>query len=683
MAASYLPSRPALHDELPLDPVAIECLPVPACLCGGDGRLLAYNTAAVALWGRAPDQASGDERYCGAHRLFRPDGASLPHAATAVAAALRTGAPVTGEEVLIERPDGSRIACLVNVNPLRDARGTVVGALSCFQDITEVARRTKELKDTVARLQERERQIGLLVQGVVDYAIFLLDGDGRILDANAGAAQVLGYARDEIVGRHFALFYSEEDRQSGLPARALAAARKHGRFDFEGWRLRKDGSRFWASVVIDAIRDESGALIGFAKVTRDMTEKRAVEEQLRQAQKMEAIGQLTAGIAHDFNNLLTVIVSSAEALARRLDPAPGSREAEFRRFTNTILRGAERAGTLTRQLLAFARQQRLDPQPVLLPALMSRVCELLQRTLGERIAVESRVAPAAWTVFVDPSQLESALLNLAVNARDAMPAGGRLSISASNVEIGAAAAAAEAELHPGEYVVIAVADSGTGMPPAVLAKAFEPFYTTKEVGAGTGLGLSQVYGFAKQSGGHASIASEVGSGTVVRLYLPRFRGSELREDRRDSGVRPARAGEKILLVEDNDELRLCSVEMLRELGYEVVEAREGASALRLLEMHRDVNLLFADLGLPGALDGRQVAERARLRWPALKVLLTTGYGRGRPDRPSPAGGEEGVAWLPKPFTYTTLSEKIREMLDDGAARPGGRFHPRPATNAES
>ena len=285
----------------------------------------------------------------------------------------------------------------------------------------------------------------------------------------------------------------------------------------EGWRVRKEGKRFWASVTINAVHDEHGHLIGFAKVTRDLTERRAMEDQLRQMQKMEAIGQLTGGIAHDFNNMLQVIEGNIETLQRRI----GHEDPHAQRLMTAALHGAERASTLTHRLLAYSRRQPLDAKPLDLNRLIIGMSDLLTRTLGERINVESVLSGGLWHVLADPNQVENAVLNLAVNARDAMPDGGKLTIETANTHLDEAYAHAHAEVTAGHYVMLAVSDTGIGMTADVIEKAFEPFFTTKKLGEGTGLGLSQVYGFVKQSGGHIKIYSEPGDGTTVRIYFPR------------------------------------------------------------------------------------------------------------------------------------------------------------------
>jgi PAS domain S-box-containing protein len=521
--------------------------------------------------------------------------------------------------------------------------------------------RAERLAASTIELEDSERRFRILLEGVTDYAIYMLDPTGTVINWNPGAARIKGYSRDEIIGRHFSRFYTDEDRQRGIPQEAIATAARTGKYEAEGWRVRKDGSRFWASVVINAIRDGQGAVVGFAKITRDLTERHAADERLRQSQKMEAIGQLTGGVAHDFNNLLTVIIGNLEALQRHAqdDTLDGGR---VTRSADNAMRGARRAEALTQRLLAFSRQQPLEPKSVDVGRLVSGMSDLLRRTLGERIAVETVLAGGLWRAHADPNQLEVAIVNLAVNARDAMPNGGKLTIETANVHLDERYAAAQVEVVPGQYAMLAVTDNGTGMAPEVKAKAFDPFFTTKDVGRGTGLGLSQIYGFVKQSRGHVKIYSEVDEGTTVKIYLPRFHSDV--DDVEEEPIRSAVRGsehETILVVEDDEDVRSYSTESLRELGYTVVEAANARAAIEVLEGHPEVAVLFTDIGLAGGMNGRQLAEEARKRWANLKVLFTTAYARnaivhdGRLD--------PGVELLTKPFSQAALGEKLRDIID--------------------
>jgi len=362
----------------------------------------------------------------------------------------------------------------------------------------------------------------LLVDRIRDYAIYLIDPGGIVTSWNAGAQRFKGYTADEIIGQHFSRFYTEEDRAAGMPARTLASAERDGVFEAEGWRVRKDGKRFWASVVIDPIHDDDGRLLGFAKITRDITERREAQRfldqaraQLHQAQKMEAVGQLTGGLAHDFNNILQIIGNNIE-LATREQRAGGE---NVDRHLEVARDAVERAALLTGRLLAFARKQPLKPGRVDVRHLVMNMRPLLEQSLGQGIALEIELPPDLWPAWIDASQLESALLNLAINSRDAMPDGGRLAIAATNLHI------SDEEREPdgraGDHVRIVVADTGAGMSAEVAARAIEPFFTTKPPGSGTGLGLAQIYGFVGQSGGTLRIESEPGRGTSIIICLPR------------------------------------------------------------------------------------------------------------------------------------------------------------------
>jgi len=401
------------------------------------------------------------------------------------------------------------------------------------------------------------------------------------------------------------------------------------------------------------------------RVAAEIIERMRTEETLRQVQKMEAVGQLTGGIAHDFNNLLTAICGGADTLQRLLPEPLGQHEARIRRALRMIDQGAQRAATLTQRLLAFARRQALDPRPVDANKLVAGMSELLRRTLGEAVAIETVLAGGLWRTMTDPNQLENALLNLAVNARDAMPRGGKLTIETANAHLDETYAAQHQDVTPGQYVMIAVSDTGTGMDQATIEHAFEPFFTTKEAGHGTGLGLSQVYGFVKQSNGHIKIYSEPGQGTAVKLYLPRLAGDTrlAADESMEAEAAPGGSGERILVVEDDENVRAYSTETLQELGYRVVVASNGPAGLEALVRYPDIRLLFTDVGLPGGMTGRQLADQARRVRPDLLVLFTTGYARNAIVH----GGilDPGTHLLPKPFSHAALAAKIRALLDGG------------------
>lgn len=642
-----------------------------------DGRMEGEQPGWSALTGQTEAEYEG---YGWAKRVHPDDAQPTIDAWNASVAANR---PFVFEHRL-QRRDGEWRNYSIRAVPVLDDSGQVEQWVGVHTDITEqreaeaalrdlnatletrIDERTREIQAAFDRLEESERRFRILVEGVTDYAIYMLDPQGIITNWNAGAERIKGYSASEIIGQHFSTFYAERDREAGMPARTLDTATRTGKFEAEGWRVRKDGTEFWASVVVDAIRDESGQIVGFAKITRDLTEKRAVEEQLRQSQKMEAVGQLTGGIAHDFNNLLTIITGNMDLAARALDNPEGAPRA--RRAMANAMKGAERAAALTQRLLAFSRRQPLAPKTLDLDKVVAGMSELLNRSLGELVKLEIVTSPGLWPVEADPNQMENALINLAVNARDAMPSGGTLTIETANAYLDSGYSAAHAEVPPGNYVVVAVSDTGVGMPKENLARVFEPFFTTKEIGRGTGLGLSQVYGFVKQSGGHVSMYSEEGRGTTVKMYLPRFTGDIAADDSPEFGGPASRGvkGETILVVEDDEEVRAFSAEVLRELGYNVLEAGDGKAALRLLDQPSlQIDLLFTDVVMP-EMSGRELSDEIHKTRPALKVLYTSGYTRNAIVH----GGrlDAGVALLAKPFTPRDLAERVRDILDAGKAK---------------
>ena len=442
-----------------------------------------------------------------------------------------------------------------------------------------------------------------------------------------------------------------EERLAGLAAEA-AVAIDNARLSQAAQREILERKR-----AEEALRDLNATLE--QQVIERSEALRQNEEALRQSQKMEAVGQLTGGVAHDFNNLLQIIIGNLDTLRRKLPLESG----RLRRAAEQAMTGARRAASLTQRLLAFSRRQPLDPRSIDINSLVNEMSELLHRTLGETVAVETVRGAGLWRIEADANELEAAILNLAVNARDAMGEGGRLTIETANAHIDAGYAAAQAEVIPGQYVVVSISDTGTGMDAPTIARAFEPFFTTKPVGKGTGLGLSQVYGFVKQSGGHVKIYSEVGHGTTVKIYLPRMTGADCEAEVVSQLSLPeGTAEETVLVIEDDDDVRTYSVETLRDLGYRVIEAHDGPSGLRLLERQSHVDLLFTDVVLPGGMTGAQAAAHARELRPQLKVLFTTGYARnaivhhGRLDK--------GAQLLTKPFSYAELAAKVRDVLDE-------------------
>ncbi|GGH28081.1 hypothetical protein GCM10007036_37080 [Alsobacter metallidurans] len=586
----------------------------------------------------------------------------------------------------------------------RQAGREAKGKQALEQAQTDLAAVNVSLERTIAErtreLRESEGQLRLILESATDSAIISTDLTGVIRTWNVGAEAVLGWTAAEATGRHFRIIFTPEDRAASVPDRELGQALADGRASDDRWMVRRDGERFFATGALLPMRGgEGGAPSGFLKILRDRTRefeveeakrslnetleqlvqartrelesanaqlvaeaasRQRAEEQLRQSQKMEALGRLTGGVAHDFNNLLTVVTGNLDMLGRCL--APGE-DARAKRLLGQAVEGADRAAALTQRLLAFSRQQPLAPEPVDVNRLVAGMSDLLERTLGENIAIETVLAGGLWRTHADPNQLENAVLNLAVNARDAMPDGGKLTIETVNSHLDESYMAGREEIAPGQYVMIAVCDTGAGMAADVVAKAFEPFYTTKAIGKGTGLGLSQVYGFAKQSNGHTAIYSEPGQGTTVKIYLPRYRAvgerASLPEPQNAAEVALG-AGETILVVEDEMLVRNFSVAALEDAGYRVLAAEDGPSGLALFDAHPEIDLLFTDVILTGPMNGRMVAKEALGRRPDLKVLFTTGYTRnaivhhGRLD--------EGVQLLTKPFTATSLAAKVAAVL---------------------
>ncbi len=616
----------------------------------------------IATWNPGAERAKGysAEEIIGEHfsRFYTEEerGAGIP------ALALRTAAE-TGRfmaEGWRVRKDGSRFWAAVVIDRIFE-NDKLIGFAKITRDMTEA-------RNAALAATESERRFRLLVESVTDYAIYMLSPEGVVSNWNAGAARIKGYSAEEIVGQHFSRFYTPEDIERGAPARVLQTAREKGSFSAEGWRVRKDGSRFWASVVVDAIHDDEGQLIGFAKVTRDLTERREAllelersREQLFQAQKMEAVGQLTGGLAHDFNNLLTGITGSLELMRTRL--AQG-RINELERYITAASGSASRAATLTHRLLAFSRRQTLEPKAVDANRVITGMEDLIRRTVGPAIKMETVLAVGLWPCFCDANYLENAILNLCINARDAMPDGGRLTLETANAWLDDTAAR-ERDMSAGQYVALCVSDNGVGMAPDVVARAFDPFFTTKPAGQGTGLGLSMIYGFAKQSGGQARIYSEVGSGTTVKIYLPRHLGAVTDEQvkRPDRPRLEASArGETVLVVDDEAVVRMLVTETLAELGYQALEAADAKAGLKILDSDTDIDLLITDVGLPGGMNGRQMADAARGKRPHLKVLFITGYA----ENAAVGSGhlEPGMHVLSKPFAMEQLAARIRSIVKD-------------------
>ncbi|MET0182677.1 MAG: response regulator [Caulobacterales bacterium] len=493
----------------------------------------------------------------------------------------------------------------------------------------------------------------LLVDSILDFAIYMLDTEGRVSSWNAGANRIKGYAPNEIVGTHFSKFYTQEDRDAGLPQKNLAIALQRGKFEGEGWRLRKNGERFWASVVIDAIHDAHGDFVGFAKITRDETDKfnarQALEktrEALFQAQKMEAVGQLTGGIAHDFNNLLMAILGSLDLASRRLPDDP-----RLAALIANATEGAKRGAGLTQRMLAFARRQELDIKPTNVVALVADMQDMMQRAIGSNYSIETQLEANAMPARADSNQLESALLNLVVNARDAMPDGGPIIIRVASRQ---AEPSSSAHLEAGDYVVLSVLDRGEGMDPGTLEKAIEPFFTTKGVGKGTGLGLSMVQGHAIQSGGAFILKSKKGFGTTAEIWLPAVGAlaPEATETPLPEPTQPVRT-QTILAVDDDFLVLMNTVAMLEECGHRVLSAASGAAALEIMR-REDVDLVITDQAMPN-MTGLQLSEAVRELRPEIPIIIATGYAELPPDKLG------NIHRLGKPFMLHDLEAALAKV----------------------
>ncbi len=543
------------------------------------------------------------------------------------------------------RKDGTRFWAHVVIDPVLGPDGALLGFAKITRDLTE-------RKAAEADLLRSHEQFRLLVQSVTDYAIYMLDPQGNVANWKVGAQRIKGYSAEEIVGQHFSRFYTPRDRDAGMPVKALATAAREGRYEQEGLRVRKDGTAFHAHVVIDPIRSESGEIIGYAKITRDITERQLAQQQLEEArealfqsQKMDAVGQLTGGVAHDFNNLLMAIMGSLEMAKKRglADPA-------IARLIDNALQGAQRGANLTQRMLAFARRQPLNTKALDVAQLVTNMGELLRRSLGPSVELALDFPSNLPHVQADENQLELALLNLAVNARDAMPGGGTIRIGASRETVSGNHA-----LTSGTYVRLWVSDDGEGMDENTLARAAEPFFTTKGVGKGTGLGLAMVHGMAAQSGGRLLIKSEKGIGTTAEIWLPL---SEYLAAAQAEGEKAAEAaGPKaltVLAVDDDALVLFNTTAMLEDLGHTVVEAYSARDALTELAA-RKFDLVITDQAMPH-MTGAQLVAEIRKTQPGLPVIVATGYAE------LPPGTVDDVQLLNKPFTENQLEAALRTLF---------------------
>jgi PAS domain S-box-containing protein len=535
------------------------------------------------------------------------------------------------------RKDGSKFLASVVIDALYE-ENELVGFAKITRDITE---RNK----AADALRESERHFRLLVNGVTDYALYMLDPTGVVTNWNPGAQRIKGYLPNEIIGQHFSRFYSNADQAAGRPARALRLALESGRYEEEGWRVRKDGTFFWASVVIDPIRDDENRLIGFAKITRDITERREAQQEmeklqlrLAQSQKLDALGQLTGGVAHDFNNLLMVITGSLNALKKMVGD-----DSKALRAVQAIDTASQRGAALTSQLLSFARRQSVNPQTIDVGDSIFSVRDVLDTGLGSAIELQIEADNGIWPITVDRAEFETALVNLVINARDAMPQGGNVTVQAKNVFVDDGVA-------KGDFVAIKVRDTGTGIPDDVLAKIFDPFFTTKPIGKGTGLGLSQVHGFVHQAGGTIAVDSELGKGTSFTVCLPRSTAALTRRPEQLSH----RGTGTVLLVEDNPDVANASTGLLEELGYAVRWASDVDSALGEIAAN-GIDLVLSDIVMPGKMDGLALARILKQKHPGLPILLATGYSEAARN----AAAEFPI--LRKPYQIHELNEALSRL----------------------
>ena len=510
----------------------------------------------------------------------------------------------------------------------------------------------RQVVESTLAFERSKRHFQILIEGVVDHAVFLLDRSGRVASWNSTAQQIIGYTSDEIIGKHFGVFYRPDERRSGEPNRVLELAVKNGKYAVEGWRIKKNGTLFFVTGTIRAIHDDDGNLIGLANVLRDATERRNAQEklveareQLAMSQKMEAIGKLTGGIAHDFNNLLMIIGGNAQTFERLLDP-------KLPRAIEAIQTAAKRGESLTRQLLTFSRRQHLSPTIVDLGASIKNIRPMIESSLRGNIVYNEQIDPAVWPVKVDLAELELAIVNIAVNARDAMPNGGTFTLTVGNVPV---ADAAGDERENGDFVALQFGDTGVGIPPNLLSKIFDPFFTTKEVGKGTGLGLSQVYGFVHQAGGTINAESKVGQGTTITVYLP---SCFEKDSARDIPVidTPRSQRPMVLIVDDSAEVAEVTSSLFERLGYDSDYRDSADAALKYLAEGTKIDLVFSDIVMPGTIDGVGLAREIRSRYPNLPVVLTTGYSDAAQAAPA------DLKILRKPFDTVALRGFIADTM---------------------
>ncbi|SFK03259.1 PAS domain S-box protein [Bradyrhizobium sp. cf659] len=600
-----------------------------------DGTITTWNSAAERVFGYSANEAVGrsidiimpdDQRDDVAENLART----------------RNGEVIDQQETVRLHKSGQPIDVVLSQVPLRSTEGKIIGASKVARDVTERKRAEVALN---REIEERQR-----IFETSQDLILVTDGFGNFIQVSPSVKDILGFSPDDMVG-HSAIEFIHPDDLESTRSEMRAARRGAVKRSFEARYYHYDGHE----VTLNWMGTWSEPVKRHFFIGRDLTEKQAAEAQLRQVQKMDSIGQLTGGVAHDFNNVLTVITGTIGILSDAVADRP-----ELAAITKLIDDAAERGAQLTKHLLAFARKQPLQPREIDVNALTLEAAKLLHPTLGEQITIMPQLTEDAWPTLVDPGQLSTAILNLALNARDAMPDGGTLVLETRNVFLDDGYASMNPDVVAGNYVMIAVSDTGTGIPADLIERVFDPFFTTKEVGKGTGLGLSMVFGFVKQSGGHIKIYSEEGHGTSVKIYLPRSTGVQETEFEALQNAPVAGGSEKILIVEDDALVRQYVVTQIKSLGYAALEAGNAAEALTIIDADKDIDLLFTDVIMPGAMNGRQLADEAARRRPDLKTLFTSGYTEnaivhhGRLD--------SGVLLLAKPYRKSELAKMLRTAL---------------------
>jgi PAS domain S-box-containing protein len=556
------------------------------------------------------------------------------------------------------------LSICVSVPPLALAAAIATRQNTESQLLSVQVQMDRQIERKNLALDSVRRHFQILIEGVVDYAIFALDKEGHVTSWNSTAQKIIGYTPEEIIGKHFGIFYRPDERRAGSPARALESAVQRGKHEVEGWRIRKNGTPFFITGSVSSIRDDAGNLIGFINILRDTTERRDAEEKLVQAreqlamsQKMEAIGKLTGGIAHDFNNLLMIIGGSAQIFARLLDP-------KLPKAIEAIQTAAKRGESLTRQLLTFSRHQHLSPTVVDLNASIKNMRTMIESSLRGNIVYNENIGDGVSPVKVDLAELELAIVNIAVNARDAMANGGTFTLSVNAVTV-------DQEIGDNRlgqaFFAIEFSDTGTGIPPNLLSKMFDPFFTTKEVGKGTGLGLSQVYGFAHQAGGTVTADSKVGQGTTITVYLPSSAGEQITSKELSAARTKTRHSQRqtVLVVDDSADVADVTSSLFEHLGYETIYRESAEAALKLLEAGTKIDLVFSDIVMPGTIDGVGLAREIRSRYPNLPIALTTGYSDAAKAAPP------NLRILRKPFDTEALREFIQDITPPRSMKSSG------------